>query len=263
MKKSEELEFVCRLAQRAARILREGFGPRIPVEHKGLVDLVTEYDRRSEALILGEIQRAFPQDRILAEESGANGAPGERTWYVDPLDGTTNYAHGLPIYAVSIGLADREGLRLGVVYDPTRSECFWGERGRGAFLNEDRLRVSDVAELRESLLVTGFPYDAWSNPDNNLDNYAKFAVRCLGVRRLGSAALDLAYVAAGRLDGFWELRLSPWNVAAGSLLVQEAGGEVTDIDGGPECLRDLPSILAANRQLHSRMMEVLRLKPGP
>ncbi len=262
MKKSEEVEFACRIAQRAARILCEGFGGRVPAEHKGLFDLVTEYDRRSEALILREIKEAFPQDRVLAEESGASGAAGERIWYVDPLDGTTNYAHGFPVFAVSIALADREGLRLGVVYDPTRSEVFWGERGRGAFLNEERLRVADAAELRESLLVTGFPYDVWSNPVNNLDNYAKFAVRSQGVRRLGSAALDLAYVAAGRLDGFWELRLSPWDLAAGSLLVQEAGGEVTDVDGGPLRLTDFSSVLAANRQLHPRILEVLRLPPG-
>jgi len=262
MKKSEELEFACRIARRAGQVLCQGFGGQIPAKHKGLVDLVTEYDRRSEDLILREIRAAYPQDRVLAEESGASEAPGERIWYVDPLDGTTNYAHGFPLFTVSIALADRKGVRLGVVYDPTRSEVFWGERGRGAFLNEGRLRVSDVVELRESLLVTGFPYDVWSNPVNNLDNYAKFALRSLGVRRLGSAALDFAYVAAGRLDGFWELRLSPWDVAAGSLLVQEAGGEVTDIDGGPLLLAGFPSVLAANRQLHSCMLEVLRLEPG-
>jgi len=261
MNRSEELDFACRIAQRAAQVLCQGFGGRVPAVHKGLVDLVTEYDRRSEALILGEIQAAYPQDRILAEESGALGTGGQRTWYIDPLDGTTNYAHGFPFFAVSIGLADREGLRLGVVLDPTRGEVFWAERGRGAFLNEERLRVSETAELRESLLVTGFPYDVSSNPVNNLDNYAKFAVRSLGVRRLGSAALDMAYVAAGRLDGFWELRLSPWDVAAGSLLVLEAGGIVTDIDGGHLQLTDFPSVLAANPRLHPRLLEVLRLEP--
>jgi myo-inositol-1(or 4)-monophosphatase len=261
MKKSKELELACRVARRASRILCQGFGTRVRVEHKGLVDLVTEYDRRSEEMILSEIKRVFPEDRIWAEESGINAASGERTWYVDPLDGTTNYAHGLPIFAVSVALSDREGLRLGVIFDPTRGECFWGERGRGAYLNEDRLHVSEVMDLGESLLVTGFPYDIRSNPENNLDNYARFAVRSLGVRRLGSATLDLAYVAAGRLDGFWELRLSPWDVAAGSLLIREAGGEVTDVNGGPEVLTASTSILAANPRLHSRMLEILRRGP--
>ena len=262
MKKSEEMDLVCRIAHRASRILCEGFGSRVRVEHKGLVDLVTEYDRRSEALILAALRKAFPEDRLWAEESGDSGSASDRTWYVDPLDGTTNYAHGLPVFAVSIALSDRKGLRLGVIYDPMRGECFWGERGRGAFLNENRLRVSEVSDLGESLLVTGFPYDIRSNPENNLENYAKFAVRCLGVRRLGSATLDMAYVAAGRLDGFWELRLSPWDVAAGSLLIQEAGGTVTDLQGRPEFLTASPSIVAANPQLHPRMLEILRQQPG-
>jgi myo-inositol-1(or 4)-monophosphatase len=179
---------------------------------------------------------------------------------VDPLDGTTNFAHGIPIFAVSIALWEAGRTRLGVVYDPTRKECFWAERGKGAYLGERRLRVSTPAELGDSLLVTGFPYDAWSNPDNNLDHYARFAVRTQGVRRLGSAAIDLAYLAAGRIDGYWELRLGPWDVAAGGLIAEEAGALVTAIDGEGPYLTDTPSLIAANPVLHAKMTAVIKGK---
>lgn len=255
--KSAEMEFACDLARQAGEILSRGYGTRFAIEHKGPVDLVTEYDRRSEALILKAIRRNFPEDRILSEESGVTPASGSRVWLVDPLDGTTNFAHGVPVFTVSIAAVDGQGLWLGVVHEPARAITFWGERGKGAYLGQTRLRVSGTGSLRESLLATGFPYDASSNPNNNLDHYSNFAVRSQGVRRFGSAALDLAYVAAGWLDGYWDLRLGPWDVAAGALLVTEAGGRVTDLEGGPDILTGHPSVLATNGPIHGAMLEVL------
>jgi myo-inositol-1(or 4)-monophosphatase len=259
IRQSEELQFAVRTAKSAGRILMAGFEKGVRVEHKsGEIDLVTEFDRRSDAYILGKIQKNFPGHRILAEESGRTGEGDCPLWIVDPLDGTTNFAHGMPIFAVSIALWEGGRTRLGVVYDPTRKECFWAERGKGAYLGGRRLRVSKAAELRDSLLVTGFPYDAWSNPNNNLENYARFAVRTRGVRRLGSAALDLAYLAAGRFDGYWELRLGQWDVAAGGLIAEEAGARVTAIDGESPYLSESPSLIAANPGLHAKILAVLR-----
>ena len=176
---------------------------------------------------------------------------------VDPLDGTTNFAHNLPLFSVSIALCRAGRTVLGVVYDPTRRECFWAERGKGAFCGESRLHVSGNTELGSSLLVTGFPYDAWTNPDNNLEFFGRFSMRCRGVRRLGSAALDLSYIAAGRMDGYWEMRLSPWDVAAGGLIAEEAGARVTAMDGESPYLSDTPSLIAANPALHAKMAEVI------
>jgi myo-inositol-1(or 4)-monophosphatase len=264
-KPSAETEFAVRAAKAAGKILMEGFGTHPRVEHKRReIDLVTEFDRRSEELILGRIRRAFPEHRILSEESGLTGVAGDKPlrdggsiWMVDPLDGTTNFAHGLPIFSVSIALHEGGRTKLGVVYDPARRECFWAERGKGAYLNSTRLKVSTAAELKESLLVTGFPYDAWSNPQNNLENFARFSVRSRGVRRLGSAAIDLAYIGAGRLDGYWEMRLSPWDVAAGGLIAEEAGARVTAMDGASDYLSESPSLIAANPALHAKMVSVL------
>ncbi len=258
MRQSEEMQFAVRTAKAAGKILLEGFGKGVAVEHKGEIDLVTELDRRADRYILGKIQKTFPGHRILAEESGNTGDGDGPLWLIDPLDGTTNFAHGIPIFAVSIALREEGRTRLGVVYDPTRKECFWAERGKGAYLGERRLRVSQTAELRDSLLVTGFPYDAWTNPDNNLENYARFAVRTQGVRRLGSAALDLAYLAAGRFDGYWELRLRPWDVAAGGLIAEEAGARVTAMDGESAYLNETPNLIAANAILHAKMTAVIK-----
>jgi myo-inositol-1(or 4)-monophosphatase len=255
---SEETQFAVRIAKAAGRILLEGFGKCMRIEHKGEIDLVTEFDRRADDYILGRIQKTFPGHRILSEESGRTGEGDDPLWMVDPLDGTTNFAHAIPIFAVSIALWEKGRTRLGVVYDPTRKDCFWAERGKGAWWNGQRLHVSDAAELRGALLVTGFPYDAWTNPSNNLDHYAHFAVRTQGVRRLGSAALDLAYLAAGRFDGYWELRLSPWDVAAGGLIAEEAGARVTALDGEGPYLTDKPSLIAANPVLHAKMAAVIR-----
>lgn len=245
------------LARQAGVILRHGFGRRQRITSKShTIDLVTETDTRSEAFLLEQIRRRWPEHRILAEESGGNDGSGG-TWYVDPLDGTVNFAHGVPIFSVSLAYAEGSEVLLGVVYDPMRDECFAAERGKGAWLNGQPIRVSETATLAESLLVTGFPYDAWSNPENNLDHFAAFAVRTQGVRRLGSAALDLCYVAAGRFDGYWEIRLKPWDVAAGGLIATEAGAVVTNLDGGPDYLSPPQSIVAANPHLHPQMLEVL------
>lgn len=246
------------LARGAGAILRAGYEQDHQVEFKGVIDLVTEVDHRSEAYLLAEIRRRFPGHAILAEESG--GAPGAQAdqWYVDPLDGTVNYAHGVPFFCVSIAYAHAGQVALAAVYDPLREELFTAARGEGAWLNGRRLRASTVSDLRQALLVTGFPYDTWTTAENNLENFARFSLLSQGVRRLGSAALDLCYVAAGRLDGYWELSLKPWDVAAGGLIASEAGAIVTNLRGTADYLSPPQSILAASPGLHARMLELLQ-----
>ena len=245
------------LARQAGEIHRAGFGRRQQIYRKGAIDLVTETDHRVEAFLIQEILRRFPGHRIVAEESGHTQGAECCVWYIDPLDGTVNFAHGLPIFSVSIGYAECGATRLGVVYDPTRDECFSAERGSGAWLNGLPIHVSTASELDQSLLVTGFAYDIRTNPQNNLDFYTQFSLQSLGVRRLGSAALDLCYVAAGRVDGYWELRISPWDVAAGGLIAEEAGARVSTISGGGDYITPPCSILAAAPAVHSQMLEVL------
>ena len=220
-------------------------------------NLVTEMDARAEAIIVDRLTAAFPDDAILAEERGARAGRSGRRWIIDPLDGTTNYAHGLPIYGVSIALEAAGRVVLGVVYDPSQRELFVAERGRGAFCNDTRLSVSNTDTLDASLLATGFPYDIRVNPDNNLKEYAAFSVRARGVRRLGSAVLYPSWVAAGRFDGYWELRLGAWDVAAAGLMVEEAGGRLTAIGGGPVDL-DAPTVIASNGRIHDEILSVLR-----
>ena len=246
-----------RLARQAGELLHLGYEHEHQVDYKDVIDLVTEVDRQSEAFILGEIQRLFPGHQIVSEEIGL--VPGRQVdqWYVDPLDGTTNYAHGIPIFTVSIAYARNGVVTLGVVYDPMRDELFAAERGQGAWCNGRRLQVSRVTEFQRSLLVTGFPYDAWSTPQNNLEYFGRFTRMTKGVRRLGSAALDLCYVAAGRFDGFWELSLKPWDMAAGGLIAAEAGAIVTNLDGQSEYLTHPCSLLAAPPSLHAKMLEIL------
>jgi myo-inositol-1(or 4)-monophosphatase len=246
-----------RLARQAGEILRLGYAGEHQVEYKGAIDLVTEMDHASEALLLGEIGRQFPGHQIVSEEAGLIPGAAASQWYVDPLDGTVNYAHGIPIFSVSIAYAQDGTVTLGAVYDPLRDELFSAERGRGAWLNGNRLRVSAATELSRSLLVTGFPYDIRTTAHNNLDHYARFAVLSQGVRRLGSAAIDLCYVAAGRFDGYWELSLRPWDAAAGALIASEAGATVTTLDGGADVLTPPCSLLAAPATVHALMKEVL------
>ncbi len=221
------------------------------------VDLVTDADRASEAVLIEFLQSRFPGSFILAEESGASGgASGALRFYVDPLDGTTNYAHGVPHFAVTIGVEDGGGLVAGATYDPLRGEMFLAARGEGASLNGEALRVSPTSALSRALLCTGFPYDVQQHPEGPLQLFAAYLRRSRAVRRFGSAALDLAYVACGRFDGFWEAKLKPWDVAAGILLVREAGGAVADFDGGKSMLHG-GTICAANPFIQPFLLEVL------
>jgi len=251
----QELE---ELARAAGEILRAGYQREHQVRYKGAIDLVTEVDHESESYLLGEIQRRFAGHHIVAEESGVTQGRDEHIWYIDPLDGTVNYAHHIPIFCVSIAYASRGAVSLGAVYDPLRDEMFSAQRGRGAQLNGQRIQVSEPEELAKSLLVTGFPYDAWHSPRNNFDYFVKFSKQSLGVRRLGSAALDCCYVAAGRFDGFWEVSLNPWDVAAAGLIAEEAGARVTNIDGGVDYVSPPQSIIAATPGIYQQMLKGLK-----
>lgn len=245
------------MARQAGEILGEGYGQNIQVSQKGVIDLVTEVDKRSEKFLLDEIQQRYPQHRIMAEESGEQYGEDCCLWYIDPLDGTVNYAHGVPVFTVSLAYQESGVVKLGAVYDPMRDELFSAERGGAARLNGKRITVSGTSDLDHSLLATGFPYDIRTHPKTNLENFNLFALRSQGIRRLGSAALDLCYVACGRYDGFWELRLSPWDIAAGGLIAEAAGALVTGIHGEPDYLAPPQSILAANPVLHKAMLDVL------
>ena len=255
----DRLTIATDLARQAGALLREGYDQVTEVNYKGEIDLITEFDLRSEQLLVKGIQQAFPNDAIMAEEKGLVGE-GEHCWFIDPLDGTTNFAHGIPIFVISLAFAQGSQPLLGVIYDPTRDELFHATIDGGAWLNDRRLHVSAATTLNESLLSTGFPYDMRTNPDNNLDHFARLILQSRGVRRLGAAALDLAYVASGRFDGYWEMRLWPWDWGAGLLMVKEAGGLVTRIDGGEEVFAEPTSILATNGQIHDEMIAVLSSK---
>jgi myo-inositol-1(or 4)-monophosphatase len=246
------------LARAAGEILRAGFGQRHQIRYKGAIDLVTEYDHLSEDLILKEIKSRWPEHRVVTEESGILAGQDCCQWYLDPIDGTVNFAHGVPIFCVSLAYVEDGVIQLGVVYDPMLNECFSAERGRGATLNGQPIQVSQPANLDRSLLVTGFGYDIRTNPINNLAQFAYFSLHSQGVRRLGSAALDLCYIGTGRFDGYWELEIKPWDIAAGGLIAQEAGAIVTNIQGSPDYLIAPCSILAAGRNIHPVMLEALR-----
>ncbi|NLX09488.1 MAG: inositol monophosphatase [Chloroflexi bacterium] len=259
------LDFAESLARQAGAVLRQYFEQAREADHKrAMIDLVTQADRQSEALIVRELQAAFPDHFIHGEEGGGYGPDRATTpfhWHVDPLDGTTNFAHRLPHFAVCLALSD-PNLRplLGVVYDPMREETFKGIRGEGATLNGRRLRVSDIDDLARALVSTGFAYDSWTNPDNNSDHVANFVVRTQGVRRIGAAALDLCYVAAGRSEVYWERGPHPWDVQAGILFVEEAGGRISDFSGQPsEEAYSGRRILASNGLLHDQAVAVLTL----
>ncbi len=252
----QQLEHLARLA---GAILRDGYNKEHQIAYKGVIDLVTEVDRASEDYLLGEIKKQWRGSYIMSEESGVTKGDEEHAWYVDPLDGTVNYAHHIPIFSISIGYAFKGQMHLGVVYDPMRDEMFTGERGKGAGLNGQPIHVSGTTELQKSLLVTGFPYDAWNTPQNNFSNFVHFGKLTQGVRRLGSAALDACYVAAGRFDGFWEISLKPWDVAAGGLIAEEAGAKVTNVNGGSDYLSSPQSIVAATPAIHPKILRDLAL----
>ena len=250
------------MARAAGAILLEGYGGIHHPERKRRTDLVTEFDRRADAYLLSEITRRFPTHAVLAEESGERAGHGAQVrWLIDPLDGTTNFAHNYPFFAVSIAAESEGTLVAGAVYDPVRDEMFAAASGAGATLNESPIGVSAIARLEDALLVTGFPYEVRKNPEPHMRLFRDFLVRAQAIRRDGSAALNLCYLAMGRFDGFWEADLSPWDMAAGVLLVREAGGRVTRYDGSAFDV-DGPEILATNGPLHDEMMEVLSTARG-
>ena len=251
----------CAFARAAGAILLEGYGRVHAPEKKGRIDLVTEYDRRSEALLLARIRERFPGHAILAEESGAGGARSAPVrWICDPLDGTTNFAHNYPFFAVSVGVEVDGAPAAGAVLDPVRGELFAAAAGHGATLNDAPIHVSPIARVEDALLVTGFPYDVREHPDRHVPLFQEFLLRAQGVRRDGSAALNLCYVAMGRFDGMWEGDLSPWDVAAGSLIVREAGGVVSGYGGEPFRLEGR-RIVAANPVLHAALLDVVATHP--
>lgn len=243
---------------RAGDLQMSHFGRVIEVSKKGRIDLVTEVDVAVERAFRAMVAERFPDHDVLAEEFGATGgrAPARHCWIFDPLDGTTNYAHGLPIFCASLGLEIDGRLEVGAVYDPWRRELFTAERGGGAFLNGQPLRVSEAPTLLDALLVTGSPYNVHETAAPVVELFGEFIARAQAVLRLGSAALDLCYVAAGRMDGFWEERLKPWDVAAGALMVQEAGGQITAIDGSAFDVRKA-SLIASNGRIHGEMLRTV------
>jgi len=250
---SELLARMTAISREAGRLIMTYFERRIGYEYKGDVDLVTEADRASEKLIVERIRQHFPSHDIVGEEGTRKDTGSDYRWYVDPLDGTTNFAHGYPVFCVSLGVEGRDGIVAGVLYDPTRDELFAAEKGRGASLNGRPIQVSKTKKLSESLLATGFPsHKRHKNP--NIHFYHQLTLRSHGLRRAGSAALDLANVASGRYDGFWEFNLNPWDTAAGVLLVTEAGGTVSRFDGSPWRI-DSSETLASNGILHKELME--------
>jgi len=254
---SNILQFTEAIARQAGAVLREGYGNVRHIQQKGVIDLVTEFDKRSEEVILSAIQREFPEHAILAEESGRNKTISEYQWVIDPLDGTTNFAHGIPIFSVTLALFHNNSPILGVTYDPLRDEMFSTESGRGATVNNRPIHVSTQANLERAVISTGFPYDLRTNPRNNFAQFVQFQLRTQAVRHLASAALDCAWTAMGRLDGYWEFGVQPWDIGAGVLLVREAGGRVTSIDGDNNFLSQT-SILVSNGWLHEQMSRVLR-----
>lgn len=238
-------------------ILREHLGKVKSIEYKGEINIVTEVDRRSEQRIVGIIKGKYPDHRILAEETGDSGESSSFKWIIDPLDGTTNYAHGYPCFCVSLAIEHEGEIIYGAVYDPVKEELFTAEKGNGAHLNGDPIKVSSTQDLNQSLLCTGFPYDIRNDMESNILNFRNFLMQAQAVRRDGSAALDLCYTAAGRFDGFWEQKLFPWDVAAGSLLVTEAGGKLSDFNGEKFSIYD-KEIVVSNGIIHHQMIEVLR-----
>lgn len=257
---SKILETALDAARTAGRLIARNQDKVKRVDHKGVIDLVTEVDLLSEEQIIGIIKKDFPQHQIVAEEGGGGEERSDYIWWIDPLDGTTNFVHGYPHYAVSIALEFRGEITLGIVYDPIREELFSAVKGEGASLNRAPLAVSSIRSLERSLLATGFPYDR-DQQTRALSLFDGLLSRVQGIRRDGSAALNLAYVAAGRLDGFWELGLRPWDTAAGVLLVKEAGGAVSNFQGGPFDIRH-PEIIAGNRFIQRLMVEAIESGGG-
>lgn len=254
---NEYAQTAIKTARKAGKMLREGQKRPLDIEKKGKINLVTDMDRKSERIITEMIGERFPEHNIVAEEGTEVDHHSGYVWYIDPVDGTTNYAHGLPWYAVCIGLFKDGEPYCGVVYNPANDELFAGQRGVGAFLNGERLHVSDRSDISESLLVTGFPYYKMERPERVLRNFESIFMECRGIRRFGSAALDMCYVAAGKYQGYWEEGLKPWDTAAGLIVLLEAGGMITDYDGGRFSIFS-DTLAASNGKIHDRMLRLLR-----
>ncbi|MBW1673060.1 MAG: inositol monophosphatase [Deltaproteobacteria bacterium] len=250
-------ECAIEIAREAGIFLKDKLNSVHTIDYKGEINLVTEVDKISEEMITSKINALFPDHDILAEEFTDIDRGSDFRWIIDPLDGTTNYAHGYPYFCVSIALERLNTMTVGIVYDPMLDEMFVAEKGKGAFLNDREIHVSNTRGIIKSLLATGFPYDIREDSHNNLNYFNEMILEAQAIRRAGSAALDLAYVAAGRFDGFWELKLNPWDIAAGWLLVEEAGGIITDM-GGNDYHLESSSILASNGRIHKEMMDVLK-----
>jgi myo-inositol-1(or 4)-monophosphatase len=253
------LDVAIEAAKEAGKFLKYNIGKVRSIEQKKGEErnLVSEIDKASEEKIIGIIKRHYPGHAILAEESGGRTESADYKWIIDPLDGTTNFLHGVPIFCVTIAVERKGEVVAGVIYDPNHDEMFTAAKGEGAFLNGRPIRVSKTKELINSLLVTGFPYDIARNPDHAIEHFVHFLAEGRGIRRLGSAALDLAYTAAGRFDGFWEVNLNPWDMAAGVLLVSEAGGKVTDFSGAPQSIYQ-KQVVASNGIIHDAMLRILQ-----
>jgi myo-inositol-1(or 4)-monophosphatase len=250
------LEFAAGLAREAGMLLKHRINEEHVIDYKGEINIVTEADKMSEALLISRIHQKYPQHDILTEESEGLDRGSEFRWIIDPLDGTTNYAHGYPVFCVSIALEKNGAIGLGVIYNPMLDELFFSVSGQGAFLNDKKISVSKTTDMSKSLLATGFPYDIRESENNNINYFNGMARKAQAIRRAGSAALDMAYVAMGRFDGFWELKLMPWDTAAGALLISEAGGVITDLFGSAFHL-GAPHVLATNGKIHSKMIQTL------
>lgn len=253
------IQLAIEAALEAGQFLKESVGQVLQVERKlgQETNLVTQIDKKAEEIIISKIKRRYPDHDFLAEESGSHKKQSEYRWIIDPLDGTLNFTHGVPLFSVSIGVERQGEIIAGVVYEPNLGELFTAEKGKGAFLNKKRIHVSKVDTLIESMVVTGFPYTIQQNPDNAVQHFVNVLMKAQGVRRLGSAAVDLCYVACGRFEGFWEVSLNAWDMAAGVLMVEEAGGRFTDFRGAPSTIYT-KQILATNGLVHEKLVEVLR-----
>ena len=251
------LDFLKKLALTAGDIIKEGyFSEHTQIKHKGNIDLITETDLKSENYLTSEILKHFPDDLILAEENFSKTKTAERIWIIDPLDGTTNFAHKFPVFAVSIALQINGEITFAAVYNPISDELFFAEKNKGAFLNNKKIFVSSQKSISQSLVATGFPYDRWQTGDFYIKEYLAFMKKCQGVRRVGAASLDLCCVASGRFDGFFERKLKPWDTAAGSLILTEAGGKISQF-GGEKWNAFNDTIVASNGKIHKSMIEIL------
>lgn len=245
------------LALSAGKILAQGYNKVRKITYKGRINIVTDIDEKSEKFLVKNIKKNFPTHKIIAEEGGEVKGEEDFCWYIDPLDGTSNYAHNFQFFCVSIGVEHYGKIIYAVVYAPLLNEFFWAAKNGGAFLNNKKISVSKISDINKAMLATGFPYDIKESSENNINYFTAFAKKSQTIRRVGAAALDLCYVACGRFEGFWEIKLSPWDMAAGKLIVEEAGGKVTGFDGKELNLFN-KKIVSSNKILHNKMLEIIK-----